>query len=110
MCLLDLFPAGIHQLFAVMDRGLWFARSQSFILGQTFQTMTWMRIIGGALFTVGGVVPLTWFMITRAASLRPEWSGPGEPCYTVPPSILAVVDGQPDLIAPHDGIGLRQPT
>jgi nitric oxide reductase subunit B len=46
MVLLDLFPAGILQFKTVTERGLWFARSSSFIEGSAFQTLTCLRIIG----------------------------------------------------------------
>ena len=65
MVFLDLFPVGILQFKAATEHGLWFARSSQFIDSTRFQTFTWLRIIGGALFTVGGVIPLVWF-ITRS--------------------------------------------
>ncbi|MBS1536302.1 MAG: hypothetical protein JST20_00975, partial [Bacteroidetes bacterium] len=52
------------QFKAVTEHGLWFARSSIFIDSSWFQSLTWLRIIGGAIFTVGGVLPLIWF-ITR---------------------------------------------
>ena len=70
MVLLDLFPAGIYQLNAVTENGLWYARSGSFIEGPVFQTLTWMRIAGGAVFTCGGVAPLVWFMISRRKAVK----------------------------------------
>ena len=70
MVLLDLFPAGIYQFKTVTDQGLWFARSSTFIDGEAFQTLTWLRIVGGALFTIGGVIPLTWFIATRRMKLK----------------------------------------
>ena len=74
MVLLDLFPAGIYQFKTVTDHGLWFARSSTFIDGTAFQTLTWLRIIGGALFTLGGVVPLTWFIMSRRRKLKGKTS------------------------------------
>ena len=65
MVLLDLFPAGIWQFKTVADNGLWYARSHTFIESTGFQTLTWLRILGGSLFTVGGVFPLAWFIVTR---------------------------------------------
>lgn len=70
MVLLDLFPAGILQFEAVVDRGLWYARSSEFIDSDKFQTLTWMRIIGGTIFTLGGVVPLTYLVVTVSANLK----------------------------------------
>lgn len=58
MVLLDLFPAGILQFNAVVRNGLWFARSAEFIDSSTFQSLTWMRIVGGSIFFIGGVLPL----------------------------------------------------
>ena len=70
MVLLDLFPAGILQFNAVLDNGLWFARSRQFVDSTPFQTLTWMRIIGGSIFVVGGVIPLAWFITTRRRNLK----------------------------------------
>ena len=70
MVLLDLFPAGIYQFETVTGKGLWFARSNSFVDGPGFQTLTWLRIVGGSIFTVGGVIPLTWFITSRRKGLK----------------------------------------
>jgi nitric oxide reductase subunit B len=70
MVVLDLFPVGIWQFKTVTEQGLWFARSEAFIASGGFQTFTWLRIIGGALFTVGGVIPLVWFVTTRRKGLK----------------------------------------
>ena len=72
MVVLDLFPAGLHQLFTVMDQGYWFARSQEFIQSTPFQTMTWLRIVGGSIFLLGGVLPLTWMVLKSARNLKPD--------------------------------------
>ncbi len=77
MVILDLFPAGIHQLMAAMQEGLWFARSQEFLAGTAFQTMTWLRILGGSLFTVGGLFPLVWFISTRWKHMKSASWGDG---------------------------------
>ena len=71
MVAFDLLPAGLHQLQEVLRRGLWHARSQAFVQGDVFQTLTWMRLIGGAVFVVGGVVPIAWFVLSRARDLKP---------------------------------------
>ncbi|MBP6022242.1 nitric-oxide reductase large subunit [Ferruginibacter sp.] len=70
MVLLDLFPAGIYQFKTVTEQGLWYARSSAFIESNGFQTLTWMRIIGGSIFTVGGVIPLVWFVTSRRKGLK----------------------------------------
>lgn len=70
MVFLDLFPAGIYQFNTVTEKGLWFARSEAFIGSKGFQTLTWLRIIGGSLFTVGGVIPLVWFVTRLGSGLK----------------------------------------
>jgi nitric oxide reductase subunit B len=88
MVALDLFPAGVHQLFATIDNGLWFSRSQTFIQGGAFQTMTWLRIIGGSIFFLGGVLPLVWFTLTRIRDLK-SVPGPERRSMPVPDAIPA---------------------
>jgi nitric oxide reductase subunit B len=70
MVLLDLFPAGILQFEAVVDHGLWYARSSAFIDSRTFQNLTWLRIIGGTIFTLGGVFPLVYIVIKVSRNLK----------------------------------------
>lgn len=75
MVLLDTFPAGVLQFKSVVESGYWFARSQEFILGGTFQVLTWMRAVGGVVFFFGGVIPLFYFMMTRLNSLKAAAQG-----------------------------------
>lgn len=70
MVVLDLFPVGVAQLVDVLENGLWHARSQAFVQGDLFQALTWARIVGGAIFVLGGVLPLAWFVLTRSWSLK----------------------------------------
>lgn len=70
MVFLDLFPAGLLQFRSVTENGLWYARSPAFIDSTAFQSLTWLRIIGGSIFTLGGVVPLVWFMVRSAKGLK----------------------------------------
>jgi nitric oxide reductase subunit B len=70
MVFLDLFPAGLYQFKTATEQGLWYARSSSFIDSTGFQTLTWLRIVGGSLFTVGGVIPMIWFITTRIRGLK----------------------------------------
>lgn len=70
MVVLDLFPAGVIQFKTAIDEGLWFARSNQFIGGNIFKTLTWLRGIGASVFFIGGVILLTWFIITRVRSLK----------------------------------------
>jgi len=72
MVLLDLFPAGIYQFKTATEQGLWYARSSAFIESSGFQTLTWLRIVGGSIFTVGGVIPLVWFITSRRKGLKKD--------------------------------------
>lgn len=78
MVLLDLFPAGALQLMATLDNGLWYSRSQEFINGIGFQTLTWMRAVGGSIFVVGGVLPIAWFILSRARAIKTRDAAPVE--------------------------------
>jgi nitric oxide reductase subunit B len=82
MVVLDLFPAGILQFIAVVENGLWFARSSQFIDSSLFQGLTWLRIIGGSIFVLGGVIPLLIFIVRNGKHLKknlifPEVTGNG---------------------------------
>lgn len=72
MMTLSLFPLGVHQLMAVLEHGLWFARTESFVRGGMWQSLTWLRSLGGSLFLFGGVLPLVWFVLSRGRNLVPE--------------------------------------
>ncbi len=96
MMFLDLFPVGVYQLMVVIQEGLWMARSQEIVQGTIFQTLTWFRSLGGAVFVLGGLLPLIWFVLSRAGRLLPEstvenhswstyekeWASPEEPTPT----------------------------
>ncbi|RIK99366.1 MAG: nitric-oxide reductase [Burkholderiales bacterium] len=82
MVVLDLFPVGVAQLMDVLENGLWHARSQVFVQGTLFQALTWARIVGGAIFVLGGVLPLAWFVLTRSASLKAAQPEPSLPPAT----------------------------
>ena len=58
MVLLDLFPAGVLQLWDSITNGYWHARRLSFLLSGTFHTLEWMRIVADMTFLLAGVVPL----------------------------------------------------
>ena len=70
MMFLDLLPVGLYQLSVVLEEGLWFARSQEIVQGPVFKTLTVMRSLGGTVFTIGGVLPLIWFVLSRGVKLR----------------------------------------
>lgn len=70
-----------------MSEGYAFARSQEYITSAFFQTATWLRGVGVAIFVIGGVLPLVWFVVTRAFSLKPVQ--PVTAPFVVPPTVLA---------------------
>ncbi len=92
MVLLDLFPVGVHQLMVAMNDayGYAYARSQAYLGSSVFQTLTWMRGIGIVVFVLGGVFPLTWFMVTRWFHLRPSQTSQEQ--FVVPQSVLAMAE------------------
>jgi nitric oxide reductase subunit B len=70
MMFLDLFPAGLYQIWIVMQDGLWAARLQDITGGPVFQALTYARMPGGALFFLGGVLPLLWFVLSRGNKIN----------------------------------------
>ncbi len=72
MMFLDLFPVGIYQLVIVLQEGFWYARSQEVVQGAVFQTLTYFRSLGGAVFVIGGVAPLIWFVLSRGRRIVAE--------------------------------------
>ncbi len=78
MVMLDLFPAGAIQFKSILDHGLWYARSEHFIGSGIFKSLTWARGIGATVFFFGGVIPLTWFIVSRYRSLKSPSAGTDE--------------------------------
>jgi len=70
MMFLDLFPAGLYQLWVVLQDGLWAARLQEITTGPVFVALTYARMPGGALFFLGGVLPLLWFVLSRGRRMK----------------------------------------
>jgi nitric oxide reductase subunit B len=58
MVLLDLFPAGVLQLWDSVTHGYWHARRLSFLMTGTFHTLEWLRIVADMTFILAGVVPI----------------------------------------------------
>jgi nitric oxide reductase subunit B len=54
----------------VLQEGLWYARSQEIVQGPVFRTLTSVRSLGGLVFVIGGVLPLIWFVVSRALRIR----------------------------------------
>jgi nitric oxide reductase subunit B len=60
MILLDLFPAGVLQLWDVITHGYWHARRLSFLMGGTYHTLEWVRMVADMVFLLAGAVPLVF--------------------------------------------------
>lgn len=58
MLLLDLFPAGVLQLWDAISHGYWHARRLSFLMGGTYHTLEWIRIVADMVFLLVGAVPM----------------------------------------------------
>jgi nitric oxide reductase subunit B len=58
MIVLDLFPAGVLQLWDSIGHGYWHARQPAFTMSGTFHTLEWVRLIGDGVFLAAGVVPV----------------------------------------------------
>jgi nitric oxide reductase subunit B len=91
MVVMDLFPVGVHQLMAVMSDGYAFARSQEYLSGTVFQTLTWLRGVGVLVFILGGVLPLAWFLVSRWFALKSARRV--EDPFVVPTPVLAAAAG-----------------
>jgi nitric oxide reductase subunit B len=89
MVVIDLLPVGLHQFATVLEDGYWQARSQAYIEGAVFQTLTWARVVGGALFVLGGVLPIAWFLLSRAGRLKQAVAHPQPEAVPAEVEILA---------------------
>ncbi|HJP01330.1 MAG TPA: hypothetical protein QF764_06155 [Planctomycetota bacterium] len=81
------------------------ASNQEYVQSSSFQLFSWLRGIGALVFVLGGVVPLTWFMVTRWFHLKPAMEQ--AEAFVVPESVLAV-EGSPmrdDLAGSESGLG-----
>jgi nitric oxide reductase subunit B len=72
MMFLDLFPVGLYQIYLVLTEGFWYARTQEVLRGPVFVTLTYLRTIGGAVFVLGGLLPLIFFVLSGGFRLRRE--------------------------------------
>jgi nitric oxide reductase subunit B len=58
MILLDLFPAGVLQLWDSIANGYWHARRQAFLMGGLYHELEWLRIVADMIFLVAGALPI----------------------------------------------------
>jgi len=62
MVVLSMFPIGLMQAQASVERGTWYARSAEFLQTPTMQFLRWMRVPGDVLFAIGAAM-LGWFVL-----------------------------------------------
>ena len=58
MILLDLFPAGVLQLWDVISNGYWHARRLEYLMNGNFHRMEWIRVVGDTVFLALGSLPI----------------------------------------------------
>lgn len=58
MILVDLFPAGVIQLWDVISNGYWHARRLEYSMSGMFHTLEWVRVAGDTVFIVLGALPI----------------------------------------------------
>ena len=58
MILLDLFPAGVLQLWDSIAHGYWHARRLEYSMKGTFHALEWLRVAGDTVFLVFGTLPI----------------------------------------------------
>ncbi len=58
MVILNLFPAGVHQLWDVINNGYWHARGPEFLNLKTTILFEWLRMPADLIFIAFGVIPL----------------------------------------------------
>jgi len=58
MILVDLFPAGVLQLWDAVSSGYWHSRRLTFTLRGTFHTLEWARVVGDLTFILLGAFPI----------------------------------------------------
>lgn len=69
MVLLDLFPAGVLQLWDSLNNGYWHARRLTYMMSGMFHRLEWARIGADTFFLVFGVFPIVLAVI-RGVFLR----------------------------------------
>jgi nitric oxide reductase subunit B len=58
MVIVDLFPAGVLQLWDAIENGYWHARQLNYLMSGTYHLLEQIRIVGDVVFIVFGVIPI----------------------------------------------------
>ena len=70
MMAVDLFPAGVLQVWDVLRNGYWHARRLTYLMGGTFHTLEWARAAADTVFLLAGVLPLAMAVFVLIAGGR----------------------------------------
>ncbi|MEO6951397.1 MAG: nitric-oxide reductase large subunit [Polyangia bacterium] len=74
MLALDLFPAGVLQLWDVIAHSYWHARRLGYLMGGMFHILEALRMVADIVFLVLGAAPIAWatvLLVTRRERRRP---------------------------------------
>lgn len=71
MILLDLFPAGVLQLWDSLANGYWHARRLTYLMSGTFHALEWLRIVADMTFLLAGALPLAWATLRLVLDREP---------------------------------------
>lgn len=63
MVILDLFPAGMLQLWDAVKNGYWHARELTYLMSGYFHMLEWIRIFGDLTFIIVGVIPIVFAIL-----------------------------------------------
>ena len=72
MILLDLFPAGVLQLWDVLTNGYWHGRRLEYLMGGTFHTLEKIRIVADLIFLIVGAVPIVFATLLLVIKRHPK--------------------------------------
>jgi len=72
MIVIDLFPAGVLQLWDSLENGYWHARRLTYTMSGTFHALEWARIGADTVFLVLGVVPVVAATLLVVLRRRPR--------------------------------------
>ncbi len=72
MIVLSMLPTGLCQFYQHIHCGLCYARSGQIVEDPLIQNLAKMRYVGGNLFVWAGLLPYSWFVLTRCFMMKEE--------------------------------------
>jgi nitric oxide reductase subunit B len=85
---MSLFPAGVLQVWDVLQNGYWHARSLDFIGSERARMIEWLRMPGDVVFIVFGAMPLVIASVKVYLGVRgsPAAVEPRDGLWVIPPA------------------------